>query len=73
MKIDPLLDEFGQSDARLVDTPMVTGLQLRRPDKSVPTPADIAQWVDRTPYRCLVGSLMYLAIATRPNIAYAVG
>ena len=73
MKIDPLLDEFGQSDARPVDTPMVTGLQLRRPDKSIPTPADMAQWMDRTPYHRLVGSLMYLAIATHPNIAYAVG
>ena len=73
MKIDPLVDEFGQSDARPVDTPMVTGLQLRRPDKSAPTPADIAHWMDRTPYRRLVGSLMYLAIATRPDIAYAVG
>ena len=31
-KIDRLVEEYGQSDARTVDTPMVAGLQLRRPD-----------------------------------------
>jgi transposase InsO family protein len=73
LKIDPLVREYGQSDARTVDTPMVTGLQLRRPDKSLPVPTDLIDWIDRTPYRRLVGSLMWLAVATRPDIAYTVG
>jgi len=51
---------------------MVAGLQMRRRDKSIPTPPEIVDWAARTPYRELVGSLNY-NIATRPDIAYAVG
>jgi hypothetical protein len=61
------------ADANPVETPMVPGLQLRRPDKSTPLSPAEAQWFARTPYRSLVGSLMYLAVGTRPDIAYAVG
>jgi hypothetical protein len=71
--IDRVVQQFGQRDAHPVDTPMVAGLQLRRPDKSEPMTPELSDWVDRTPYRSLVGSLMYVAIGTRPDIAYAVG
>ena len=71
--IDRVVEQFRQSDAHSVEVPMVPGLQLRRPDKSLPTPPDIVTWAERTPYRSLVGSLMYIAIGTRPDIAYAVG
>jgi hypothetical protein len=71
--IDRLLNKFHQTDAHPCDTPMVTGVQLIRPDKSQPPSAHIADWMQRTPYRELVGSLNYLAVATRPDIAYAVG
>ncbi len=37
-KIDRLVEQYHQSDVHPVDTPMVTGLQLRRPDKNLPTP-----------------------------------
>ena len=72
VKIDQLAEEYGQNDAHPVDTPMIPGLQLRRPDKSAPVPYDITKWMEQTPYRPLVGSLMYLAVATRPDISYAV-
>ena len=72
-KIDQLVEEFGQKDSHPVDTPMVVGLQLRRPDKNKPASAEVTEWAERTPYRSLVGSLMYISTATRPDISYAVG
>ena len=72
VKIDKLVEEYGQLDAHTIDTPMIAGLQLQQPDKSMPIPTDIAEWVNRTPYRPLVGLLMYLTIATCLDIAYAI-
>jgi hypothetical protein len=72
-KIDQIIEEYGQKDSHPVDTPMVTGLQLRRPDKTAPVPSEIIKWADRTPYRSLVRNLMYIAVATCPDISYAVG
>ena len=71
-KINQLVNKYGQQVAHSVDTPMVTGLQLRRPDKSVTVPADIAEWSERTLYHSLMGSLMYIAIATQPDITYTI-
>jgi hypothetical protein len=72
-KINKIVEEYGQRDSHPVDTPRVTGLQLRRPDKNAPIASEILEWADRTPYRSLVGSLMYIAVATHPDITYAVG
>jgi len=52
---------------------MVTGLQLSRPDKTTPPSQHILDWMKRTPYRELVGSLNYLAVATCPDISFAIG
>jgi hypothetical protein len=71
--INRLISRFEIGDARTADTPMVAGLQLRRPDDSVATSPEIVKWRLQTPYRELVGSLMYVAVATRPDIAFAVG
>jgi Reverse transcriptase (RNA-dependent DNA polymerase)/Integrase core domain/GAG-pre-integrase domain len=70
--IDRLLEKFGLVDARPADTPMATGLRLERPDKSAPVDPVVTEWCSRTPYRELIGSLMYIAIGTRPDIAFAV-
>ena len=53
--------------------PMATGLVLWCPDKSIPTDPTTMEWMQRTPYCKLVGSLNYLAVATCPDIAFAVG
>ena len=70
--IDRVVEQFGQSQAHSVDTPMVAGLQLRRPEKGIPIPPHLTEWAEKTPYRSLVGSLMYIARGTRPDIAYSV-
>jgi hypothetical protein len=71
--IDRVVERFHVPSDRPVDTPMVAGLRLRRPDKDIPVSTDIIAWAEKTPYAELVGSLMYIAIRTRPDIAYAVG
>jgi hypothetical protein len=71
--IDRLVEQFGQTSAHPDPTPMVQGVQIQRPDPTIPVTSDIRSWMDRTPYRSLVGSLNYLAVATRPDIAFVVG
>ena len=71
--IDQVVEQFNQHDTHPVNVPMVAGLQLRRPDKKDLVIPEIAAWAECTPYCLLVGSLMYIAIGTRPDIAYAVG
>jgi transposase InsO family protein len=72
--IDRVVEEFNQRDAHPVSTPMVAGLQLRRPEKGTPTP-EHTEWAKRTPYRSLIGSLMYLAVGPAltfpmPSVAF---
>ena len=58
---------------------MVPGIQLRRLDKSIPPPPDWARHrslahsypVPLPPYSKLVGSLMYIACGSRPDITYS--
>lgn len=40
-KIDKLIEEYSQSDARSVDTPMIAGFQLQKQDKSTPVPVEV--------------------------------
>jgi hypothetical protein len=71
--IDQVISKFGQSDAYPVSTPMVEGATaiLRRPD-SYRILSEEKSDLARLLYRSLIGSLMYIAIGTRPDIAYAV-
>ena len=71
--IDRLVEQFGQSDTHPVLTPMVQGIQILRPDPDLPVPPNVLSWMTRTPFRSLVGSLNYLAVATCPDIAFVVG
>jgi hypothetical protein len=64
--IDRVVEQFGQKDAHPADTPMIQGFRVERPDKTTHSS-------DKSiPYQELVGSLMYIANATRPDISFAV-
>jgi hypothetical protein len=62
--VQTLLDQFGMSDCKPRVAPLDTGLQLSKDGD--PLSSD-------TPYNALVGSLLYLAMCTRPDISHAVG
>ncbi|XP_019888500.1 uncharacterized protein LOC109611240 [Ooceraea biroi] len=63
--IRDVLKKFGMSDCKPVRTPFETGIKLHDNND---LDADNAQ----VSYRELIGSLMYLAQGTRPDIAHAV-
>lgn len=46
---------------------------LHRPDKSEPVPTKVTAWAKKTPYWSLMSSLMYLSVASHPDISYAIG
>ncbi|XP_076619597.1 uncharacterized protein LOC143340991 [Colletes latitarsis] len=58
-----LLEKYGLADCNPVATPM---------DKNTVLNNAKGNGTKKRPYRELVGALMYLAVATRPDIAYAV-
>jgi hypothetical protein len=66
-----LLERYGFVDCSPVSTPMDPGVCLST-SQSPSTPEDKA-FMRTVPYVSAVGALMYLAIVTRPDIAYAVG
>ena len=70
--IDCVMEQFGQLDAHLVDTPMVPGMQITCPDKTIPISKIVDLWIQCTPYQSLVRTLNYLTVATHPDIAFAV-
>ena len=64
--IKEIVAKFGQEDAKTRATPLSTSIKLAKDEGE---PLDTACY----PYAQLVGSLMYLAVCTRPDISYAVG
>uniref|UniRef100_A0A5S6QSI6 Reverse transcriptase Ty1/copia-type domain-containing protein n=1 Tax=Trichuris muris TaxID=70415 RepID=A0A5S6QSI6_TRIMR len=64
--IAELLKRFGMLDCKPAATPMTPTVKLTKPIKTN------EQEILKFPYQGLVGSMMYLAVATRPDIAYAV-
>ncbi|XP_018398526.1 PREDICTED: uncharacterized mitochondrial protein AtMg00810-like [Cyphomyrmex costatus] len=64
--IRDVLNKFKMSDCKPVRTPMETGIKLHSVQD------DTATNDPEIPYKELVGSLMYIAQGTRPDIAYAV-
>ena len=69
--IDDILAKFDITGLNTVKSPMDPNVKLSR-SQCPQTEAEKAK-MQSVRYREAVGSLMYLAIATRPDIAYAVG
>ena len=69
--IRSILDGFNMSDCNPCLTPMDESTRLSV-SMSPQTPEE-RLGMKAVPYRELVGKLLYLAVATRPDIAYVVG
>ncbi|GLB39311.1 putative reverse transcriptase (RNA-dependent DNA polymerase) [Lyophyllum shimeji] len=63
------LEEFGMTDCKPVGTPMLPGLKLS--SSQSPQTVEEKAVMENIPYMNAVGSLLYLATITRPDIAYA--
>ena len=68
--INAILSRFSLDNAKPVATPIVPGASLSKADG----PSDDTELMQmkKIPYREAVGSLMYAAVATRPDITFAV-
>ena len=64
--ISSMLERYCLSDAKLATTPADINVKLRRDDK-------VSRPVDPAVYQSMVGSLLYVATVTHPDIAHAVG
>lgn len=64
-QIEEVLRRFGMTECKPASTSMVVNNKLAKDEE----PSNSS---DRVPYRELVGSLMYLAMGTRPDITHAV-
>ena len=69
--ITDLLQEHGLQDSKPLSTPLNPGSRLST-SMSPQNDAEAAE-MHQYPYISVVGSLMYLALTTRPDIAYAAG
>ncbi|KAI9905634.1 hypothetical protein PsorP6_013785 [Peronosclerospora sorghi] len=63
--IERMVDKYNQDDAKPVYNPVVEDQLLTKNEKKDGK-------MDNRPYRSLVGSLLYVATGTRPDIAFAV-
>ena len=68
--VQTLLGRFSLEKANTVTSPMDPGVHLTKSQS--PTAEDEKDDMANVPYRELIGSLMYAAVATHPDIAHAV-
>jgi hypothetical protein len=68
--IEQILARFGLENARTAVTPMEPGADLTIDSPSV-SPKSLSP-NEKTLYREMIGSLMYVAVMTRPDISYAI-
>lgn len=63
--INEMLTEYNMQDCKPMSTPLDEGFQLK-------CISDTCKKVDATKYQSLIGTLMYLALTTRPDILHSV-
>ena len=69
-KIRAALEEFGFKDVKPASSPMVLGQRLTK--AQAPTSQEDIEFMRGVPFMSAVGTLMHIAIHTRPDIAKAV-
>jgi hypothetical protein len=69
--IESILEQFGMSDCNPTHTPMEENQKLSA--SMSPDMPECQSEMKAYPYRELIGKLLYLAIATRPDTAYTIG
>lgn len=70
--IDDIIKQFNQTDASPVITPLDHNIRLSHDDSPAPDDTEHKNYMAKIPYRQLIGCLMYLALGTRPDIAFSV-
>ena len=68
LNANTIVDKFNARSWNATDTPVVGSQRL----EAVPRDQDMSEGLKKKPFRQAVGSLMYLMIGSRPELAYAV-
>lgn len=68
--LQKVIERFRMTQGNPAPTPEQTGIKLSK--SHCPSSEDDKQYMRSVPYRSAVGSLLYAAIGTRPDIAHAV-
>jgi hypothetical protein len=69
--IEKVLERFRMQNAKPVSTPLANHFKLTK--EMCPKTQEEIEYMSRVPYSSTVGSLMYVMVCTRPDIAHAVG
>lgn len=67
--IEELIAKFNMEDAKTISTPLEVNIKITK--EASPRSEDERAEMKNRPYRELVGGIIYLANATRPDIAFA--
>jgi len=68
--IERIIEKFGMQDSKPLVVPLTIGQKLSK--SQCPVTQEERQEMQTIPYRELIGSLMYAALGTRPDICFAV-
>jgi hypothetical protein len=66
-----VLERFRMQNKKLVSTPLANHFKLTK--EMCPKTQEEIEYMSRVPYSSAVGSLMYVMVYTRPDIAHSMG